>query len=245
MADRLFISYTIRWDPREIKMLTNQTALKTAYILFFLAILTGFILQAENSITYLEGDVFIIRENEEIFADFGTELLEKDSIQTGEDGLVIIDLDGSRTLKMKENSFMVLTETGNTTSLDLNRGSLFSKVSKLGGTSSFSVRTESVVAGVRGTEFFIAFGNTVEENPDIWLCVNEGTVEVALTETDESVLVNQGEGITIPGGSRLTDPRYYEWTEDLNWNTDPDSGPVEDRTSLEGLYSDLLDQDYF
>ena len=226
-------------------MTMQRTFIKRLCRLFLFSALTGFFLWGENSITYLEGDVSIIRDDNEIFADFGTELFEKDSVRTGEDGLAIIDLNGTRTLKIKENSFMVLSETGNTTRLDLNSGSLFSKVRKLGGSSSFSVRTESVVAGVRGTEFFIAFGNTVEEKPDIWLCVNEGTVEVALPETEESVLVNQGEGITIPGGSRLTEPRFYEWTEDLNWNTDPDSGPVEDRTSLEGLYSDLLDQDYF
>ncbi len=202
-------------------------------------------LWGEDIISYLEGDVTLFRNNEELFAYFGTELLEGDSLQTGADSLVIIDLNGTRTLKMKEDSFLILTSTGKSTELNLTRGSLFSKVNKLTGGSSFSVRTESVVAGVRGTQFFIAFGSKIEEKSDIWLCVNEGTVEVAIPETDESVLVNQGEGINIPGGSRLTDPKYYPWTEDLNWNTDPSAGPVEDRTSLEEQYSYLLDQDYF
>ena len=90
----------------------------------------------------------------------------------------------------------------------------------------------------------MAFGRTIDDNPDIWLCVNEGTVEVAIVESDESVLVEEGEGINIVGGNRLTKPRFYPWTQKLNWNSDPRAGEVSDRTDLDQAYSDLLDQDY-
>ena len=101
-----------------------------------------------------------------------------------------------------------------------------------------------MVAGVRGTEFFVAYGRTVDIEPDIWLCVNEGSVDVAIVKTGESVIVNEGEGINILAGNMLTTPEFYTWTEDLNWNTDPDSGSVLDDTNLDSAYSDLLDQDY-
>ena len=55
--------------------------------------------------------------------------------------------------------------------------------------------------------FFIAFGRTIEELPDVWLCVNDGTVEVAVPETGDSVLVSEGEGINILGGKNLTRSR--------------------------------------
>ena len=58
-------------------------------------------------------------------------------------------------------------------------------------------------------------------------------------------MVKQGLGINIVGGD--TDhqsPKRYPWTRKLNWNIDPASGTVDDRTSLDQAYSDLLNQDY-
>jgi len=84
----------------------------------------------------------------------------------------------------------------------------------------------------------------VEEEPDLWLCVNEGTVEVAIPTTGQSVMVKQGEGINILAGLRATEPRFFPWTRELNWNFDPGTGDVYDNTNLDDAYADLLDQDY-
>jgi len=78
----------------------------------------------------------------------------------------------------------------------------------------------------------------------VWLCVNSGAVEVAIPHTGQTVVVKQGLGINIVGGERITSPKRYPWTRKLNWNIDPGSGTVDDRTSLEQAYSDLLNQDY-
>ena len=122
-------------------------------------------------------------------------------------------------------------------------GSIFSKLKrKLA--KSYSVKAETVLAGVRGTEFFIAYGRTVEESADIWLCVNEGRVDVSVEGVQENAIVKEGEGINIVAGTKLTKAKKYPWTEDLNWNNDPDRGDVRDMTSLDSAYSDLLDQDY-
>jgi len=190
----------------------------------------------ENIISYLEGEVTVYQQGEEMYADFGTSLFQGDRISTGSDGLVIIELVGGRVLKMKENSTIVMENMGNDTSLRLTQGSVFTKVQKLT-SGSFSVRTETVVAGVRGTQFFLSYGESADESEesDIWLCVNEGTVEVGLSGTDESVLVNEGEGISILSGKKLTNPRPYDWTNDLNWNVDPSAGNVKDTTDLEGI----------
>ncbi len=84
----------------------------------------------------------------------------------------------------------------------------------------------------------------IDSEPDIWLCVNSGTVEVVIPDANQSILVEQGKGINIVGGRKLTAPRSYPWTRKLNWNTDPRSGAVADRTNLDQAYSDLLNQDY-
>ena len=127
--------------------------------------------------------------------------------------------------------------------VSLKSGGLFSKIKRILGLE-YEVVTQDIVAGVRGTEFFMAYGQTIEKTADLWLCVNEGTVEVAVLKGDESVLVSEGEGITIPAGRRLTDPRYYSWTDDLNWNSDPDMGDLSDNTNLDAAYADLRNFDY-
>lgn len=198
----------------------------------------------ENILEYLEGEVIIKRNQEELEGDFGMDLMEGDIVFTSDSSLAILSMDGGRVVKLRENSSLKLENLSRNTSLELTKGGVFSRVDHIIN-GQFEIRTESVVAGVRGTEFFISFGRTVDETPDIWLCVNDGTVEVALQETGESVLVNEGEGINIPGGLKLTTPEFYEWTKELNWNTDPAEGDVRDETNLDGAYADLLDQDYF
>lgn len=199
---------------------------------------------ADNILSYLEGEVWVVQQGSEFQGDFGMELSDGDTIETGPDGLAIIELGSYGVLKITENTILTLDRTGRDTHVNLLSGSLFTKVAKLT-TDSFNVQTDSVVAGIRGTEFFMSYGQTIEEFPDIWLCVNEGTVEVGIEDTKDSVLVNEGEGITILSGKKLTDPKFYAWTEQLNWNSDPSSGSVENDLSLENAYNDLLDQDYF
>jgi hypothetical protein len=80
--------------------------------------------------------------------------------------------------------------------------------------------------------------------PDVWLCVNRGSVDVSIPQSGQTVLVNEGLGINIVAGSTITAPRRYPWTRRLNWNVDPGAGKVLDTTSLDQAYTDLLDQDY-
>ena len=214
-------------------------------VLFIISLLAlSTLLPADDGlITYFDGDVSIRRGSITIEADFGLPVFQGDVLETGSNSLLIIQLNSKGELKLKGDTILVLETTGKETSLILNRGSVFSKVNRLVN-GSFFVRTLSMVAGVRGTEFFVAYGRRVETEPDVWLCVNEGAVNVALTKTGESVIVREGEGINILSGRKLTEPVFYPWTEELNWNTDPNAGPVVDTTNLDSAYEDLLDQDY-
>ena len=213
-------------------------------LLTLLTILSGLPIWSQSIISYLEGDVTVTRNSRKMDGDFGMDLEQGDVVRTGSRALAILELEHGRTLKLRENSTVVLDNLSKRTSVELETGSVFAKVDRLLG-GSFNVQSEGVVAGVRGTQFFMAYGEKIDDKADLWLCVNEGRVEVSIPEMGESVLVNEGEGIIIPGSSKLTDPEAYDWTKDLNWSTDPDSGDVRDETDLSGAYSDLLDQDYF
>jgi hypothetical protein len=199
---------------------------------------------AEGQVVYAVGSVQVHHGGETREAEPGLEVGRGDVVETGRDGTAVLELAGNVELKLRENTRLSLDSLdGEGIAVGLTRGSLFSRVTgRLSGR--YSVRTAAAVAGVRGTEFFVAYGRRIDQLPDVWLCVNEGSVEVSIPQTAQTVIVRQGEGINIVGGLKLTRPRRYAWTRRLNWNTDPDKGEVVDRTNLDQAYSDLLDQDY-
>ena len=140
-------------------------------------------------------------------------------------------------------SVLAFDTLGEQAAVKLSTGGLFSRIAKKA-LKGYSVKTDTMLAGVRGTEFFVAYGKKIDELADVWLCVNDGSVDVTITETGDRVTVRKGKGINIVGGKKLTKPRRYKWTQELNWNIDPELGEVADNTDLNQAYSDLLGQDY-
>jgi ferric-dicitrate binding protein FerR (iron transport regulator) len=197
----------------------------------------------EGKIVYTDGAVSVVRGGATVKASIGMSLGEGDMVRTGADGMAILAIGAGVEVKLKERSTVAMDSLGDRISVSLTSGAAFSKVVRklVGG---FEMRAAGTVAGVRGTEFFVAFGRTIDARPDVWLCVNEGSVDVSLPATGEAVVVTEGEGINILGSGKLTPPRRYAWTRKLNWNTDPSAGDVVDRTSIDAAYGDLLDQDY-
>ncbi|MGA2640756.1 MAG: FecR family protein [Spirochaetia bacterium] len=221
--------------------LKTRTALRVAYLLSLA--LPGAAFAVSGQVVYTEGDVAWRNGTETHEAAIGDSLGPGDVIVTGAGSLAVIDLANGTTLKLKEKTTLAINSIGESTAVTLTAGGVFTTiVRKL--TGRFSVQTQTAVAGVRGTEFFMAYGRTIDEKPDVWLCVNSGAVEVAIPDTGQTVVVKQGLGINIVGGRKITSPKRYPWTRKLNWNINPGTGTVDDRTSLEQAYSDLLNQDY-
>jgi hypothetical protein len=218
-----------------------MTAFVGWLVLLLLPVMT--VSAAEGRIVYLIGEVTVRSGGESTAADIGMAVASGDVVETGAAATAIIDLGQGAEIKLRENSRTRIGRLEEQVNVELERGGLFALIRRAiqGG---FSVNTETVVAGVRGTQFFVAFGRTVENRPDVWLCVNEGEVAVEVPDTGESTVVREGEGINILDGVRLTDAQFYDWTRDLTWNMDPDRGEVFDDTNLDEAYADLLDQDY-
>jgi ferric-dicitrate binding protein FerR (iron transport regulator) len=203
----------------------------------------------QSVIEYVEGQVTVSGQSGDFEADFGTPLVVGDTVITGPAGIAILRINSRTQVKLRENTRLTVESATEQAAVRLERGGVFARVARETSNaartlSGFEVRTPSVVAGVRGTEFFVAYGRTIEDEPDLWLCVNEGTVAVAVTRTGQETVVEEGEGINILAGLRATDPRPYAWTKQLNWGFDPAEGEVRDDTDLDGAYADLLDQDY-
>lgn len=216
-------------------------------LLLVLLFIVGMTVEAQDArVEYVDGDVWVESGETRQIADFGTPLAEGDRVITGANGVAVVTVSAGSQIKLRENTVVTIDAQTTAGSVELEQGGIFARVRQAatGGGRSFEVRTPTVVAGVRGTEFFVAYGRTIEDLPDVWLCVNEGAVEIEVREVDEVTVVEEGEGVNILSGIRATEPRFYAWTTQLNWNFDPDEGEVRDTTDLDGAYSDLLDQDY-
>lgn len=200
---------------------------------------------AVTQLFFIKGDVKV---NQTIIQK-GHSLKVGDEVITGPDSLAIIKIDNKAIIKMSEQSSLVistLVEKDKPISLVLKAGSLFSKVLEKAphGKSNFNIHAKSAIMGVRGTEFFTAYSLTDKTtSDDLWMCVNEGIVQISNTQTKELVEVKEGEGVFIKKGYESSKPKPYAWTKKLNWNLDPSKGDLKN-AALDDLYSDLLDQDY-
>jgi FecR protein len=222
-------------------------ALQVLTAVFLLTTTAAF--ATDGVIEYIDGDVTVVGPSGIFDAEFGMPVAEGDEVVTGADGIAVVRLNDRSQVKLRENTRIQIDSVSEQAAVTLNSGGVFARVARqtTGAAAraiGFEIRTPSVVAGVRGTEFFVAYGRTIEDEPDLWLCVNEGAVEVAVPTTGQSTLVEEGEGINILGGLRATEPRFFPWTRDLNWGFDPAAGDIADDTDLDGAYADLLDQDY-
>jgi len=225
------------WSPKRLALVT----------VLLLAVTSAF--ADDGVIEYVDGDVEVVGPAGRVDAEFGMPVTDGDVVATGPAGVAVVRLNSRSQVKLRENTQLRIDSVSEQAAVTLNTGGVFARVARTAAGAaqrafSFEVRTPSVVAGVRGTEFFVAYGRAIEDEPDLWLCVNEGSVEVDVPTTGQSVIVEEGEGINILGGLRATKPRFYPWTRELNWSLDPNAGDIADHTNLDAAYSDLLDQDY-
>ena len=198
-------------------------------------------------LVFATGDVTVESRGSGHLGKAGEALAEGDAVTTGDKATAVVELaDGSR-LKLRESGRLVLnlpSPRSPVTDILLSFGSVFAKVAKQLPGAEFRVHSPSAVAAVRGTQFFTAYGREHGKARDLWVCVNEGAVEITTTASKNSVRVPQGKGVLIKSGLDTTNPQAFDWTKTLNWNMDPGAGAVEDKTNLDAAYADLLDQDY-
>lgn len=137
-----------------------------------------------GEIVYLDGTVDVYRDGKQLDwrdVDIGFFVEPYDTIETGDDGIVEIDVRSAAgtgaMIKVRPGTSFYLTEEAvsgkKKSSFTMMKGSLAFRVQKLSGNEAFNVRTESAVMGVRGTAF------SVESSPEgsILVLCDEGAVE--------------------------------------------------------------------
>ncbi len=201
------------------------------------ALSTGF----TGKVTYSQGEITQVSKGTESKAAVGAPVKAGDLFKTGAKSIVIIAMDGGAEFKLNEKSELSIPEKEENV-LALNKGSVFSKIPKQKQTQKFKIRTATAVMGVRGTHFFTSYGPEGKA-ADIWMCVQEGIVDVTSLKGNKTVTVKEGEGILVPVGKDVTAPKRYAWTKELNWNMDPAAGKVENEIKID-YQKALLKEDY-
>jgi hypothetical protein len=213
-----------------------------------LLLLPSFVFSQAATLVYTTGDIQIKRADQvRTFSpnEVPVPMRQGDLIRTSPRSTAIIQFPDETSVKINPDSIVSLRQIReNRRQFYISQGTMMARVTHLSTGDKFHVVTPSVVAGVRGTQFFIGSAGTEEEPSDLWLCVNDGVVEVESVDSGDKVEVKRGEGVFVEKGQSITDPQEYEWTSELNWNMDPNAGSVEERIRLDDLYTDLLDYDY-
>lgn len=97
-------------------------------------------------------------------------------VKTGKGKMMMQTSKGS-ILKVSVNSQLVLNSDGNLNTVNLQRGSIYSNITRQKNNGRFRVRTPVAVLAVRGTEFFSKVDN--EENDSSIFACYEGLVDVS------------------------------------------------------------------
>lgn len=137
-----------------------------------------------GKITFFEGTVKIVRDEKTITGDkidFGAAIENYDMISTGPNSTIEVQLDSktgvSGKLKLSANSAFYIELSAlkkeQAGSVELLKGAIALKVDKMVGKTSFKVKTDSAVMGVRGTTFKVTGTN----NGEFLVTCEEGKVE--------------------------------------------------------------------
>ncbi len=171
---------------------------------------------------YVGDDVTVIRDGQSLpFEEIvGLKLVEGDQIQTGRKTFLELRLMPSGGLvKLSENTTFALESLSSTSArtFKLIYGRVRAKVEKLAGTDSFDIRSDSVVAGVRGTDFgydlLVPKGKGTEaRKPVAQIYCFEGAVVVSI---DSPEAAGKKEYPVDPGSMVTVRQEEGEWVTEV------------------------------
>lgn len=113
------------------------------------------LVQETAVITYLSGEVYFAEEESEDWAEpeAGQKLKQGTILRTGIDGELDIRLSSETLLRLDNNSLMILEKsTLKNVNLTLTEGRLYGRFHKLFKEQDINIKTDTVVAGIRGTD---------------------------------------------------------------------------------------------
>jgi hypothetical protein len=140
-------------------------------------------------ITFFAGSIELIHNGKPATPSVKLLLADADSIKTGANSFVLLQVEETIVIKIAENSTVTMKSILNRKNRELftDRGMVLSRVVKLPGDTMYKVGTPAMVASVRGTEFSVRYrpGTAV-------LAVRRGAVGVSTGKEGKETLVPAG-----------------------------------------------------
>jgi outer membrane protein assembly factor BamB/ferric-dicitrate binding protein FerR (iron transport regulator) len=151
-------------------------------------------LSEEGVVTFLSGKVSVSRSQDWEPLDVEDLVGMDDRVRTGSDSFCEIQFADFGIIRVQDNSEILvrnvyLKEGESKVDVKLDNGNLLCKVSKLGKGEQFEVRTNTALAGVRGTEFVVR----EESGKATVVAVNEGRVSVVPSGIVDRIEALKGE----------------------------------------------------
>lgn len=163
------------------------------------------------------GDVTVERNADIIQAYVDMILKNKDTVTTGEDSNLYLQLDSDKYVEVAANSKLYIIATGkeeknNTrTKIVLEDGSVMNEITKkLGEEETFDIETPSVSMCVRGTKFTVDSKVNDSGTKETYIEVTEGTVEAYREDESDTVKIEAGYNATINETDKLSDIELEE-----------------------------------
>lgn len=154
-----------------------------SFILIFFLCSTSISLAYDAKIIKYLGDVEVMPYSKAtVSAKVGLELFEKDTIKTGDNGWVALELSDKSKINLGNKTQITIYKDKNKLLIQLDRGKLKANVKKVKDRE-VTFKTSTAVAGIRGTEFTL-FN---ENNANIFFG-KEGVVEVKGTKEGKELL---------------------------------------------------------
>ena len=153
-----------------VRRICRKISMSIIFMLLFTV--AGFTLE----ISFLVGDVTIIRDGKKVQADMGTEMLSGDMIIAGKGGLAVLSYKDGSEIKVMENSKIRVGSKKIKDSDDLSviSGIVKGKFAKLLRGSERKVYSPTTVCSVRGTDFLVG----VSDGADSRVELSEGSLDV-------------------------------------------------------------------
>ncbi len=187
-------------------------------------------------VIFTVGKVFRLAGKKQTVLKKGELLNEGDYIITMSNSIALIKVENSdktvtSMIKINQKTKMKIRVNRAVPMAHLSIGSVVVKVMSSDKTSKhlkLKVQTRVAAIGVRGTEFFVYANNEKGQVTSL----KEGEVEINGAGSSKSLHLAQGYTSTTNTKKQLTQPRKYEWQEDINWKVNPTEGDLAQPKSL-------------
>ncbi|MBI9107410.1 MAG: FecR domain-containing protein [Spirochaetales bacterium] len=167
-------------------------------------------------VEYFDGDVTINDES----ADFGMKVPFGAVVTTGPGSYCEIVFNRKNIFRIQESTIAEIRLSPSSPEITIKKGTfaaLFTKLEALTMDEPFKIRTQTAVAGVRGTAFFVK----ALDADNTYICICNGELEVTDTEADSREVIESGHHKAIyfrnVNGETVVDnaPMLYHTDEDM------------------------------